>query len=177
MKLIDRYIGRTVIGMVLTVVVALVLVFSFFEVIDEVDDVGRGSYNFAKMLMFVGLSMPGLVYELLPVAALIGALVGLSILVSNGELVVIRAAGVSLGRMVWAVMKAGIVVMLLAMIVGELVVPPAAETARQLKSISMANRIALKTRNGFWARDGQSYNQYSQGAARKSGPGHLHLRI
>jgi len=156
-RLLDRYIGRTVIGSVLTVAAALVLVFSFFELIDEVEDVGRGSYTFGKMLLYVGLSMAGLAYELLPVAALIGTLVGLSALVANGELVVVRAAGVSLWRIVLAIMKAGLVVMLLAMLVGEFLAPPAEEFARNLKSLALANRIALKTRHGFWARDGDSY--------------------
>ncbi len=157
MRLLDRYIGRNVIGMVLTVAAALVLVFSFFDLIDEVDDVGRGSYTFARMLLFIVLSMPRLAYELLPVAALIGALVGLSILVSNGELVVVRAAGVPLSRIVFSVMKGGAVIMVFAVIIGEFVVPPAEETARNMKSVALANRIALKTRYGFWARDGQSY--------------------
>lgn len=157
MRLLDRYIGRSVIGMVLTVAAALVLVFSFFDLIDEVDDVGRGSYTFARMLLFIVLSMPRLAYELLPVAALIGALVGLSILVSNGELVVVRAAGVPLSRIVVSVMKGGAVIMVAAVLIGEFVVPPAEATARNMKSVALANRIALKTRYGFWARDGQSY--------------------
>ncbi len=157
MRLLDRYIGRTVTGAIFVVAVALVLVFTFFNLIDQLEDVGRGAYGMANMLAYVLLSVPRLAYELLPMAALIGALMGLSVLVGNGELTAIRAAGVPLWRVVMAVMKAGFLVMIIAMAVGEFVAPPSEQSARNLRSFAIASQIALKSRNGFWARDGSSY--------------------
>ncbi|MCC7412545.1 MAG: LPS export ABC transporter permease LptG [Gammaproteobacteria bacterium] len=157
MRILDRYIGRTVIGAIFVVEVVLVLVFSFFALIDQLDDVGRGNYGVMQMLAYVALSAPGLAYELLPMAALIGALIGLGTLVGNGELTVVRAAGVPLWRVIAAVVKAGFVVMIAALIIGELVAPPSEQAARNQRSIALAAQVALKTRNGFWARDGSSY--------------------
>lgn len=157
MRTLDRYIGRTVTGAIFVVAVGLVLVFSFFNLLDQLDDVGRGNYGVAKMLAYVALSAPRLAYELLPVAALIGALAGLSVLVGNGELTVVRAAGVPLWRIVAAVMKAGLLVMIVALLIGELLAPPSEQLARSMRSVAIASQIALQTRNGFWTRDGSSY--------------------
>ncbi len=60
---------------------------------------------------------------MLPMAALIGCLVGLGTLASNSELTIMRAAGVSLSRIVWAVMKPMLVLMLAGILVGEYVAP------------------------------------------------------
>ncbi len=157
MKILDRYIGRTVVGAILTVAAVLVLVFSFFNLIDELDDVGQGSYGVAQALLFVALSMPRLVYELLPMAALIGALAALSGMVGNGELTVIRAAGVPLWRVVMAVMKSGMLVLAFAVLVGELVAPVSEQHAANMRSVAITAQIALKTANGYWARDGSNY--------------------
>ena len=93
MKIIDRYIGRTIIGGVVTVIGVLVAIFSFFTFVDELEDVGKGTYGIGQILIYVALSMPRLAYELFPVAALIGSLMGLSLLVSGSEITVMRAAG------------------------------------------------------------------------------------
>lgn len=157
MKIIDRYIGRTIIGGVVTALGVLVAIFSFFTFVDQLDDVGKGGYGILQILSYVVLSMPRLAYELFPVAALIGSLMGLSLLVSGSEITVIRAAGVSLPRTVLAVMKGGFVLMLVAVLIGEFIAPPAEQMARYERSIAIANQITLKTRHGFWARDGRSY--------------------
>jgi lipopolysaccharide export system permease protein len=90
-------------------------------------------------------------------AALIGALLGLGSLVNNSEMVVIRAAGVSLLRTLGAVMKAGVVLMAIAMLIGELVAPWTEHLASDLRSLALTDQITLKTRNGFWARDDNSF--------------------
>lgn len=157
MKTLDRYIGRAVAGAILTVTVVLVAVFSFFKFIDELDAVGRGSYGVLQVAEYVLLSMPHLAYELFPMAALLGSLIALGNLVATSEITVIRAAGVSLGRIVLSVLKAGVVIMVIAVIVGEFIAPPSEQVGRHRRSIAQSDQIALKTKHGFWARDGASY--------------------
>ncbi len=157
MKILDRYIARTVSGAILTVMGVLVVIFSFFEFIDELDHLGKGRYGLVQVAEFVGLSIPQLAYELFPTGALIGSLVGFGTLVSNSELVVIRVAGVSRWRIVAAVLKAGLVIMAAAVIIGEWIAPPSDQLAQHRRSVATTNQIALKTRHGFWARDGQTY--------------------
>jgi len=157
MRIFDRYVGRTVIGATLTVLVVLLAIFSFFAFIDELEDLGRGNYGLGKVVLVVLLSLPGLVYELFPIAALIGALLGLGTMMERNEIAVVRCAGVSKLRVIGSVMKAGLLFMIAAVVVGELVFPVAEREARQLRSAAIADRVSSTSEHGFWARDGRSY--------------------
>lgn len=157
MKTIDRYIASNVIGSTLTVFLALLAIFTFFSLIDELEDVGRGSYGIVQVFVYVLMSAPALAYELFPMAALIGALLGLGSMMHNGEITVVRCAGVSKLRIVGSVMKAAVLFVAIAMAVGEFIAPPAEGYARQYRSMAINNRIVLQTRNGFWARDANSF--------------------
>jgi len=156
-RTLDRYIGRTVAGASAVVIAFLVAAFTFFTFLEELSDVGRGSYSVFAAAQFVLLRIPAIAYQLFPIAALIGALLGLGTLVANSEMVAVRAAGVSLGHTILAVMKAGVVLLIIAILVGELLAPRAEQSARSLRSLALTDQIALKTRNGFWARDGSSF--------------------
>ena len=157
MKILDRYIRRTVIATTLTVLVVLLGVFSFFSFLDELEDLGHGSYGLPQIVMVVLLRLPGLAYQLFPIAALLGGLIGLGGMMERNEIAVIRCAGVARRRLVWSVMKAGLVVVALAVGIGEFVFPPAEGQARELRALSSSNRSSSKSQHGFWARDGNSY--------------------
>ena len=157
MRIIDRYIASNVIGSTLTVLLALLSIFTFFAFIDELEGVGRGSYGIVQVIVFVLSSAPSLAYELFPMGALIGSLLGLGAMMRNGEITVVRCAGVSKLRIVFSVMKAGALFVAIAMLVGELIAPFADAFARQYRSEAINDRVALKTSNGFWSRDANSY--------------------
>src|SRR5690606_37103867 len=110
MHKLDRYIGSSVflaILSVLGIIVGLALLFAF---IDELGDLSS-NYGTLDALAYVLLTLPRRAYEMLPMAALIGCLIGLGSLASNSELTIIRASGVSVGRIVWSVMKPMLVLM------------------------------------------------------------------
>lgn len=157
MRTVDRYIGHGVVGATLTVLVVLLAIFAFFTFIDELEEVGRGTYGLLQACVVVGLRVPGLAYDLFPVAALIGSLLGLGAMVENNEIAVVRCAGVSRARLVWSVMKAGLLFVFLAVLVGEVVFPPAERFARDYRSLAIEDRVAMRSEHGFWARDGESF--------------------
>lgn len=110
MHKLDRYIGTSVflaILSVLGIIVGLALLFAFIDELGDLSD----SYGTLEALIYVVLTLPRRAYEMLPMAALIGCLIGLGSLASNSELTIMRAAGVSVGRIVWAVMKPMLVLM------------------------------------------------------------------
>jgi lipopolysaccharide export system permease protein len=156
-SILDRYMGRTIANAVGVVLVFLVAAFSFFAFLEELDQIGRNRYSILAAMEVNLLHMPTLAYQLFPVAALIGTLLGLGWLVNHSEMVVIRAAGLSLGRTIKAIMKTGFVLMIATLIVGEFIAPPSEQLARNLRSVALFDEILLKTRNGFWARDGNSF--------------------
>ena len=101
MKLLDRYVGQTVLISVSMVLFLLISLDASFAFLAELDDL-KGSYQAQEALIFILLTLPRRIYDFMPVATLIGCLIGLGSLANTSELTVIRAAGVSIARIVFA---------------------------------------------------------------------------
>ena len=157
MKLLDRYIGVTVAGSTLIVLFVLLALFSFGAFVAELDAVGKGDYTLVTAAQYVLLTLPRLAYELFPVVALLGSVIGLGMLASNNELLVMRTAGVSVGRITYSVMKVGLLWMVVAVILGEFVAPVTDRYAKTMHSAALSERFAMTSQNGLWARDGQTF--------------------
>lgn len=157
MRILDRYIAFTVAVHTSIVLVVLLSLFAFFALMDELGDIGKGNYGLAQAGQYVLLSIPRLLYQIFPIAALIGSIAGLGLMARNNELTVIRAAGVSVARIVGSVMKIGALMVLIVTFIGEWVAPQAEHRAQVLRMVSMSETISLKGRNGLWARDGLNF--------------------
>ncbi len=155
-SLIDRYIGTSVAVGVFSVLMLLLVLMGFFELLAELDDVERG-YTTAKAFTYVALVLPRYAYELFPIATLLGSLIGLGSLASHSELTAMRAAGVSVSRILLAVLKAGLLLLIAVVVVGEYLAPVTEQQAQRMKMESLSERVTLKTRYGFWSRNGDSY--------------------
>jgi lipopolysaccharide export system permease protein len=155
-SLVDRYIGRAVL-LGITVVLALLLVLvGFFEVIAELEDVER-AYTSLMAYTYVALILPRYLYELFPIATLLGSLIGLGALAGNSELMAMRAAGISTGRIVAASLKSGLLVLLLVVFIGEYLAPRTELQAQRMKMQALSDQITLRTRYGFWSRDENTF--------------------
>lgn len=157
MKILDRYIGRSVANSTLLVLAVLLTLFAFFTFMDEAGQIGKGRYGTWQAFQYVLLTIPSLAYQLFPVCALIGTTIGLGMLASNSELVVMRAAGVSLSRIIVSVMKVGLVFVVLTLAIGEGIAPVAERYAQTLRSVAMSDKLTLRGQDGLWARDGNTF--------------------
>lgn len=160
MRKIDRYIVSTVASsmmMVLVVVISLDLVFGF---IGEIEDL-RGDYQMLGALLYVIETLPRRIYDYLPLAAFIGSLIGLGVLANNSELVVIRAAGVSVRRIVWAAMKPAIVVVLIGLVLGEYIAPFTERIAQSQKAVAMGGEDRVATSRGVWHRENNVFMHFN----------------
>ncbi|QGZ30270.1 LPS export ABC transporter permease LptG [Stutzerimonas stutzeri] len=156
MRKLDRYIGSHVLLAILTVlgvIVGLALLFAF---IDELGDV-KGSYGTLDAAAYVLLTTPKRIYEMLPMAALIGCLIGLGTLASSSELTIMRAAGVSLGRIVLAVMKPMLLLMLVGVLIGEYVAPWSENIAQANRASAQGAGEAQSSKRGLWHRQGDEF--------------------
>jgi lipopolysaccharide export system permease protein len=156
-KILDRYLAGAVIAGTLVTLAVLLPLLGFFLLADEMDEVGENGYLLSDAVLFVTLILPRYTYQAFPIATLIGALVGLGSLASRSELVAMRAAGLSVGRIVYAAIKGGALLALVAVAIGEGVAPVAEQQALQWRSEAQSGQVTLKTEYGFWARDGSSY--------------------
>lgn len=152
-RLLGRYVIRQVwIGTLLALLMLLTLDL-LFVLIGELGDIGRGSYGLDDALVFTLLSLPGRVYELLPVAALLGSLLWLGHLAVHSELVAMRASGVSLGQIIAWVLQGGMVLVLGMVLLGEWVATAAEVRAMEWKAFATERQL----RGGgtrLWVRDG-----------------------
>lgn len=142
-------------GTLVTLAVLMPLI-AFFLLTDEMEEVGDG-YTFADALVVTSLSLVRYTYLIFPIATLIGSLLGLGSLASHSELVAMRATGMSIGRILFAAMKAGTLLALLAVIMGEVLAPRAEQAALQWRNEAKSDQVTMRTSQGFWARDGESY--------------------
>ncbi len=158
MHLLTRYLGREIYLSIGLVFVALLLLFSFLDLIHELNAMGQGQYNLGYVLLFVMLTIPGHIYELFPVAVLIGTIVALVQMSASSELTVFRSSGASLMQMVGALFKIALPLVLLSFICGELLAPPSEKMAQQLRLKAQHAQISLKEfRSGVWVKDELSF--------------------
>lgn len=157
LSLFERYIGTAMLKATTMTLLVLVILLVFFGLIDEMDDVGRGDYAMPDAFLVAMLSAPRYVFEVFPVAALVGSLIGLGAMASHGELIAMRGAGFSLRQILIAVMKTGMLMMVVVFLFGELVAPPSEQWGEQHRNEKIEKKVTLKTRYGFWARDGRAF--------------------
>jgi lipopolysaccharide export system permease protein len=152
-----RYIAREILLTSLLVLIALVALFGFFDMVHELDDLGRGTYKLNAMLAYVALTLPSHAYVLLPAAGLIGTLFALARMSENSELTVMRSAGLSLRQLALFVGAAALVVALVTLALGEVIAPYTEEAAKGLRLKATSSIVAREFRSGFWVKDDRSF--------------------
>lgn len=154
----QRYLIRELLAAVFLVLAALLGLFIFFDLITELTKVGKAGYQVGHALMFVAFSIPGHIYELIPLAALIGGLYALSTLARHSEITVLRASGLRTADMLLTLFKAAGLLALLTFIVGEVVVPASERIGRELRATAFSQVIAQQGFvSGLWLKDGRSF--------------------
>jgi len=155
-KILDRYLIGTVLLYSAMVLGVLLTLGGLFVFIGQQDDIGVGDYSAANALLFSLLSLPQQAFELMPIAVLIGALLGLGALARGSELVVVRAAGVSVMRTARAVAMGGLVILVFTAALGEFVAPPLQKFARQQKAFSKFSDVSFAGSGSAWIKDGET---------------------
>ncbi|MDR2875570.1 MAG: LPS export ABC transporter permease LptG [Methylobacillus sp.] len=160
MKLFSRYLFREIVYSIVLVMVALLALFAFFDLIQELESLDKGAYGLPQIMLYVLLSVPGHVYEVIPVAVLIGTLYALAQFGRSSELVVLRTSGISMMQMAVPLLCAGALFTGVTFIGGELVAPLTEKTAQKLRSAATNpgdSVIARNFRSGVWVKDGNNF--------------------
>ena len=155
MRILDKYIARHVAGGVLFALAVLLSLTAAASFVDELDSVARGRYAIGSAIAFVLLTLPRHAFVLFPYGAAIGALIGLGTLTASTELVVVRAAGVSTGRIVGSALKGALALAIIAILCGEVVALYCEDLARSRRTAALDE--SSKREDGFWIRDGQRF--------------------
>jgi lipopolysaccharide export system permease protein len=158
MKILSKYIAQHVVVSTCMVLMVLLALYSFMDFVTELDDLGKRNYQMSNIVAYLILTMPNRLYDLLPIAALLGSVMGLGTLASQSELVVMRTSGYSIRDINQSVLVVAMGLMLFALLVGEGIRPTAEQTAREMKSVAQTGTVGIRSSHGFWTRDGTHFN-------------------
>jgi lipopolysaccharide export system permease protein len=151
---LDRYLYRTVLVYTAMAMAVLLTLGALFLFITQQNDIGVGGYGAADAFVFTMLNLPQSAFELLPIGALIGALMGLGHLAAGSELVVTRASGVSVWRIAWPVGLAGLTLALVMYGIGNYAAPPLAQFAKREKTTEKLADVSFAGSSSAWVKEG-----------------------
>ena len=154
MNTLDRYLYRTVLVYTAMAMAVLLTLGALVLFISQQGDIGVGSYSAGDAFLFTMLNLPQQAFDLLPIGAMIGALMGLGHLASGSELVVTRASGVSVWRIAWPVGLAGLTLALVMYGIGEYAAPHLAQFAKREKTTDKLADVSFAGSSSAWVKDG-----------------------
>ena len=155
-KILSQYLMRTILVNTALVMAVLLALAALFEFIAELDGT-RGNYQAPQAILFALLRLPQLASEMLPIAALIGALLGLGGLAAGSEIIVMRAAGLSVWRLASMVAVAGFILVIITGLVAEFIGPPLDYYARTMRVEARSQQTDDRVSNAAWVKDGPVY--------------------
>ncbi|MGE9552699.1 LPS export ABC transporter permease LptG [Erwinia amylovora] len=154
---LDRYIGKTIFNTIMATLFMLVSLSGIIKFVDQLRKTGQGDYTALGAGLYTVLSVPKDIEIFFPMAALLGALLGLGTLAQRSELVVMQASGFTRMQIAASVMKTAIPLVLLTMAIGEFVAPQGEQMARNYRAQQLVGGSLLSTQNGLWAKDGDNF--------------------
>ncbi len=166
MRTIRRLIYREVLSAVLFVAAGFLALFFFFDFVDELPNVGKGgiaTYRLTQALLYITLLLPNHLYELLPIAVLIGTIFVMARLAQSSEYTILRTSGLGPGRALRTLLVLGLAFAALTFAVGDYVTP-VADKAAQLLRARYQGRISIG-QTGAWLKERQQQSTYNVNVA------------
>jgi lipopolysaccharide export system permease protein len=151
MTRLERYIAISTLKALLLVSAGLTILFSLLELVNQLHDIGKGSYQLIDACFYVLLTAPARLMQLMPAAMLLACLFALGALATHAELTVMRASGISPTRIVGAVFKLALVILISLFLIAQFVIPPAQQLAQARRDSRLASLDAVRGSNSFWA--------------------------
>ncbi len=154
--ILSQYMMRTILASTALVMVVLLALAGLFEFIGQLDDV-QNDYQTPQAILYTVLRMPVLAFELMPVSALIGSLLGLGALAANSEIIVMRSAGLSVVKLALMVSVSGLVMLIFTGLIGEFIGPSLDFYARDMRVKARYGQEEERLGNATWVKDGPVY--------------------
>lgn len=157
LKIYERHLAREIYASTALVLLAFLMLFAFFDLIHELESIGKGGYQLQHALGYVALTLPGRLYELFPIGVLIGTLYALTMLARHAEITVLRTAGLSTREFLFSLSRIGLVFTVTTLLVGEFLVPSTEQAAQRLKLKALGTLVAQEFRSGLWVKDDRAF--------------------
>lgn len=161
MSQLSSYIFKTVFGAIVLVLLLVVGLDVVSAIVDQLEDV-RGDYTFLQAVYYVMLTIPGRISEYVPLACLIGCLIGMGSLASSSELVVMRANGMSLFSLAGLALRPVIIFIVLSGLIVEFVAPHTENWAKTHKDLlRLGSERSLVSNSGLWHLEGNTFMHFN----------------
>ncbi|MFT4654442.1 MAG: lipopolysaccharide export system permease protein [Kangiellaceae bacterium] len=161
-KLIDLYIARTLFSSIAVTLSVLIGLSALIKFVEQLRRVGEGDYDMTIAGLYVLLSLPREVELFLPMATLLGALIGMGLLAQSSELIVMQAAGLSRTKITLSAMKSIVVIIIAVMALSEFVTPVSETKAKQIRTQALSGGSLLSSDSITWAKDGNDFVSIGQ---------------
>lgn len=153
MKVLTRYVAKEVLIATLFVLVALVALIAFFDLVSQARYIGN-RYSISMALFLTMLKLPSRLYEVMPIAALLGAVYTMSRLASNSEFTIMRVAGLSPFRLAGMMTVPALILIAMTYCLGEWLTPAADMMRNDMDNILFNRKLSARGySSGVWVKD------------------------
>jgi len=156
MKILDKYIAKQILIAIFSVLSVLTIVVGLLDLVDEIKKVNN-DYVISHAFLYVLLNTPQNIYEVFPIATLMGSLIGLSKLSSTSELNAAKASGLSFSKIIIITLKTGLLIVILTFLIGEFIAPKGQQLANGIKNLSESTRLSMKNTKGVWIKNNNNF--------------------
>ena len=157
MKIKDRYITITLLTYSIVVLLVWLSIYSFFNFLAELNSVGTANYTISEAFKYVVLQLPEVAYDQESPVILLGCVLGMGHLATTGQLIILRASGISIIKITWLTLKNAIIFLIFLTLIGELVAPTLTTYAENERSNALGQNSLSASQDGFWIRDGVKF--------------------
>lgn len=154
-RLLSRHVMKTAGLAMLGAALLLLLLQLLFAYIAELGELKAG-YSALNALVFIMWQAPKFLYDILPIAGLMGAVIGLGSLASNSEVIIMRSVGTSLWRIVGWVLRPALLLIVASFVLSQWVLPYTNDQAKLIqKQAGKSKKIGEVY--GYWTRENNRY--------------------
>lgn len=153
MKVLTRHVAKEVLIATLFVLVALVALIAFFDLVSQARNIGN-RYSISMALFLTMLKLPSRLYEVMPIAALLGAVYTMSRLAANSEFTIMRVAGLSPFRLAGMMTVPALILIAMTYCLGEWLTPAADMMRNDMDNILFNRKLSARGySSGVWVKD------------------------
>ena len=153
MKILERYFLINICQAVAFVLIAFLALVAFMDLTSILPNVGKNDFGMQHAFLYVLLLVPGNVYQVMPVAALIGTIYTMAQFASSSEFTIMRASSMSTRQAAWILCKIGALFVIVAFLFGELITPRTAPVAERMRLTAKGGSVSGAFRSGMWTKD------------------------
>ena len=157
MKIKDRYVANTLLTYSIVVLLVWLSIYSFFNFLAELNSVGKVNYTILAAFKYIVLQLPEVAYDQVSPVILLGCVLGMGHLATTGQLIILRASGISILKITWLTLKNAIIFLICLTLIGELVAPTLTTYAENERSNALGQNSLSNSQDGFWIRDGDNF--------------------